>query len=464
MYSVALVGEESLGLKGLERAENWERQGFPVRCRRLRPADAMGQLLDGQVDVLFADAIMPQMSGIELMHLINARKRGIICVLVFSKADSALAMEAMHEGVFDCCLKTLDALELVELLGRMREALDERSFREKRIDSFPELGYDEIEELLSKQSPAKGRYLQGMLYDSDIAKSLTTLSGVRYAHCRHRNNLRLYLLNADTPPISLIKPTDGVMGLSGVWAYDKSIDPQAIRMEACTAYAESFIRRASGVFAYSSQSVAGNALDAAIDASCGRSDSLCKWLREFPALCAQLNLSIHDVEFVWNQVAGQLMRRYGSNASIELLDSSQMMSRFPNLEAFCLQMAERVAMIAKDAPVSTKPASRYDESANKKLIMMVEDHFAEDISLKDLAALLGVSSQHCSDLFRRHNGVNFTSFLNGIRVEKSKALLRGTERFVSDIAEAVGFSDYFYYNRVFKKLVGETPVRYRKGL
>jgi two-component system response regulator YesN len=66
-------------------------------------------------------------------------------------------------------------------------------------------------------------------------------------------------------------------------------------------------------------------------------------------------------------------------------------------------------------------------------------------------------------LFSKKNGTNFTNYLNSLRIEKSKSLLLETDRTINDIAQAVGFSDYFYYNKVFKKLASTTPAKFRRG-
>lgn len=58
----------------------------------------------------------------------------------------------------------------------------------------------------------------------------------------------------------------------------------------------------------------------------------------------------------------------------------------------------------------------------------------------------------------------FTHYLQRLRVEKSKTLLRTTEHKVSDIASCLGFTDSKYFTKVFKSFVGVTPQQYRTGM
>ena len=92
----------------------------------------------------------------------------------------------------------------------------------------------------------------------------------------------------------------------------------------------------------------------------------------------------------------------------------------------------------------------------------IREHFREDISRDDVAAAVYVTSSYLSRVFRTETGMKITDFLTRCRIEEAKRLLRTTDQSVSDIAVESGFESFSYFSTVFKKVVGMTPVQYRK--
>ena len=66
-----------------------------------------------------------------------------------------------------------------------------------------------------------------------------------------------------------------------------------------------------------------------------------------------------------------------------------------------------------------------------------------------------------STLFKERTGQKFVDYLNQIRVEKSKELLKNTDKKMYQIAKAVGYDNVKYFFRVFKKYEKITPEEYR---
>lgn len=89
-------------------------------------------------------------------------------------------------------------------------------------------------------------------------------------------------------------------------------------------------------------------------------------------------------------------------------------------------------------------------------------NYAKKLTLDDVARYAGYSPSYFSKVFREEQGYTFQSYLNRLRIEKSKYLLLSTTRPVAEICEMVGFSDQSYFGKVFRKQTGVTPDRYRK--
>lgn len=94
----------------------------------------------------------------------------------------------------------------------------------------------------------------------------------------------------------------------------------------------------------------------------------------------------------------------------------------------------------------------------------IVEHQADEISLGDVARAVNTSTFYFCKLFKKSTGLNFTEYLSRIRVEKAKNLLLNPNLRVSEIAYQVGFQSLTHFNRVFRKLAGQSPTRYREKL
>lgn len=92
----------------------------------------------------------------------------------------------------------------------------------------------------------------------------------------------------------------------------------------------------------------------------------------------------------------------------------------------------------------------------------VADHFAEDVSLNQVARHVCLSPAYFSTLFRTETGCGFVKYLQHVRVEHAKKLLKSSKMRVSDIARAVGYQDQKFFNKVFLSETSVTPSEYRK--
>ena len=94
----------------------------------------------------------------------------------------------------------------------------------------------------------------------------------------------------------------------------------------------------------------------------------------------------------------------------------------------------------------------------------IEEHQAEDFSLAEVAKAVNCSTFYFCKMFKRATGLHFTEYLARVRIEKAKNLLLNPNLRISEIAYEVGFQSLTHFNRVFRRLVGESPTEYRQKL
>jgi YesN/AraC family two-component response regulator len=100
----------------------------------------------------------------------------------------------------------------------------------------------------------------------------------------------------------------------------------------------------------------------------------------------------------------------------------------------------------------------------KAALQYLEQHFAEHITLSQVADRVFVSQWHLSKLINRHTGKNFFDLVNQLRVKRARELLRDPALKVHEVAEMVGYADVAHFSKNFKRLTGKSPVEYRAQL
>jgi len=100
----------------------------------------------------------------------------------------------------------------------------------------------------------------------------------------------------------------------------------------------------------------------------------------------------------------------------------------------------------------------------RKAKEFIHEHQTEDITLGKVAKAVNTSTFYFCKIFKKYSGLNFTDYVSRVRIEKAKNLLLNPNLRVSEIAYEVGFQSLTHFNRVFKRIVGQSPTQYREHL
>lgn len=96
----------------------------------------------------------------------------------------------------------------------------------------------------------------------------------------------------------------------------------------------------------------------------------------------------------------------------------------------------------------------------QKLSLFLDENYSKPITAKDVANALYLSPSRFSHVFHQHFGISFPNYLCQYRIRRAAAYYADSTLPITEIAEAVGFSDYCYFSRSFKKYIGKTPAVY----
>lgn len=116
-------------------------------------------------------------------------------------------------------------------------------------------------------------------------------------------------------------------------------------------------------------------------------------------------------------------------------------------------------------PVSSQ--IEYNESDISEKVARIDRYIScnlhNKIALEDISRYVGMNKSYFCLFFKKHYGVSMIDYLNGLRVQKAIGLLKSTRMQVSDIAAECGFPTVTYFNRIFRKVTGQTPSQCRKS-
>ena len=116
---------------------------------------------------------------------------------------------------------------------------------------------------------------------------------------------------------------------------------------------------------------------------------------------------------------------------------------------------------ARQCALAVQPEKPRSKAVNLA-VEYIRRHFAETISLEQVAAEVYLNPEYFSRVFKEEMGVTFVNFLTELRLKHSVRLLESTALRVQDVAQQVGYPNVSYFSTTFKKRYGMSPYEYRR--
>lgn len=95
------------------------------------------------------------------------------------------------------------------------------------------------------------------------------------------------------------------------------------------------------------------------------------------------------------------------------------------------------------------------------IVAFVDEHYMQELSLDKLSTLFFLSREHISRRFKQEIGMTLSNYVIQLRIKQAKRLLSQTNEKMYSIALKLGYQDETYFSKLFKKMVGMTPLKYR---
>lgn len=123
-------------------------------------------------------------------------------------------------------------------------------------------------------------------------------------------------------------------------------------------------------------------------------------------------------------------------------------------------------VFAKHLSLAAEQIATHQEHSEPAMVArareFIEQHQGDDLNLSDVARAVHTSTFHFCKTFKKATGFTFTQYVGLVRTAKAKQLLANPQMRISEVAFEVGFQSLTHFNRVFKKITGQSPTAYRE--
>ncbi|MBP1991503.1 response regulator transcription factor [Paenibacillus eucommiae] len=524
MYKVLIVDDEMLILKGLQYVINWEEHGAEIVASAKDGIEAMEIVEQTMIHIMITDIKMPNMDGLELIRTIRRKGLNIKIVILSSYDDFEFVKEASKLGIENYLLKPVEEEELSDTILHSIKKIDQ----ELQLDIQNRQNYNIVKEnilnrwvthsIRNDELVDRAGFLQIKLnYNmymaciiSRLSHSKLSIHDVKQDHSSFSTlNICQEILGPSGNPI-LFNSLSGDLIIIFAWNHGQ-IDEDQIHMllELCIQKINQFLKmdvcialgsiekgyqllHKSYQHAYTLKDyrlLPPNSVtnyeqlkknmvkfndDFTIDYESLKSfiisnnkteaflciDSIFERLKHradvTPEYVLGLTMEILIHIFGTLQFPGthvdEIHRRTG-HALFDILRTHQKTDLSEWLKLFIGNYMDHLEMTYENIHPTIKTILAY-----------IDDHYAQEMSLKTLSDTFNVNAAYLGQLFKKTTGDMFSNYLNRIRVEKSKELLAQTTLKSNQISTMIGFTNVTYFSNIFKKHVGVYPIEYRKAL
>ena len=171
--------------------------------------------------------------------------------------------------------------------------------------------------------------------------------------------------------------------------------------------------------------------------------------------------------------------QHWNGKAITVVEKRQVLRRGPRVGSFLLQALNELRMQPQEQRTarsivvsllshchdllgSQAQTSSRSQALFEAIRQYMDAHYAEPLSRESVAQAFYLSPNYLSHLFQKCGPMGFNEYLNHIRLEQARMLLKGHDMKVKDIAHACGFADSNYFCRLFRKTTERSPSEYRR--
>lgn len=455
MYNVMLVDDECSVTDALCRGINWESLGLKVAAVAKSGNQALKLLETAPFDIVISDIRMTDLDGLSMVRKLVRQNSNIQVILISGFAEFSYAQEALSYGVLAYVLKPVDYQELQTHLhtaiARIRQTTMKTRFTEL-ISMLYAKDDKQLQTYLSSQGIRSDAYYLGAsvgqeplftqqnmvlkiplsmdsygyissspLYYPNFTANLQKKKYKGFAYSQERVPLKKVSSSLKhlhyyaycfffTPSVKIISDAGGPDPADCLQTLDS-----LTKSSNCTALLQYLEKRFTAPAEFHSLETA--------------------W-KIYNILA---NSSIYGDFIVEDAIYSpeQLVYHYGS--------FTNMLSSFQA----CLRCISTISL----------DSNEFSNAMLLRIVKYINQHLS-NCTLAQLAADMGMSPNHLSHFFKVKMGKTYTTYVTELKIAKAQELIDTSTNSLYEIASQLGFNDYFYFLKTFKKITGVTPSQY----
>lgn len=403
MYQVAIVEDQEFIADAIAQMISAEENSFKICGVYYNARDCIHNIRANPPDIVITDIRMPGMDGIQLSKWLTENYPSIKIIILSGYEDFNYAREAIQIGVCSYLLKPCPPDMMFRCLEETVEKIEAERKNNEIIQKYEALFVDNLPSL-KQQALISAMFSEGKRLSPDKL-GLEYLAGKSH----------LFLVDA------------------GIREEDCNSQESELFLFSCGNMLEELLGplRHKEFFICNGQFVLLVPVDEA--------------LPDKPRICLQNACKkVHDI------VHRNIL--FYDGGILKSLDNLR-----PSYKAVLEKSKENYL-----PQNNSEDAGSEVQSVLEQAKQYIHENYYRDISLQDVANVTYVSYNYLSSLFTQNLGINFSVYLSKIRIEKACELLKDPDHKVAEVAEKTGYSNYRYFNYVFKKMTGYTPSEFRR--
>lgn len=476
MIKVLLADDEQWIVDNLKVSVEWAKYGFEVVDTALDGIEAYEKIMEWQPQLVFTDIRMPGMNGLELIKKVGATHPEIQFAVISGFVEFAYAQKAIQYGAIGYCLKPVEELDVIQVLEKVKARQAEITGKQDSYagllgaseilsDRFKDY-HDILKRMGLKSSEVKGLQVIAALGTSPLSLSCSEKAFA----CDLGPNKKVFIIPYTYP----LKPKDyltkennpDIRGVGLAQFHTQGGQLAKSVEEAVVAAHQFFIAKGETAFVFEEI----------------HTDS-----PEFIELFSRLQHSLKKSEFViairlidelervFRAGGASILHAYRIYNLVVSMNSDDLRLKndeyIPNFEKLVDRFDDVYAMLGalKEYLISCMDSNidpeveRLKNETVKAILKYIRTNFYKDIALGDISAMFNINPSYISQLFKKETGQNLIEYITRVRMEHACMLLKTSDLTVNSIAEQSGYEDNVYFRKVFRKVIGKTPVEYRNS-
>lgn len=508
--NVLIADDERIVLEGLKYIIDWEALGFTICQTASDGQDALEKILSLKPDLVLLDIRMPKMTGIEVVqNTVDQGYKGKFIILS-GVSDFKLAQTAMRYGVDFYLTKPIDEDELEQAVASvhdliLKEAQSHNSYEQYRSKARQGI----LEEILLGTCDFHTLDINDLHLNANIYQVISYENyNQDYFHQTWNFADLMRVTNQDNKTFDIIEFNQrNFILLKGDFAINKFVNLQShynVAPQKGSPFDSVFIAYGQKVSRVSDIQHSYQDVCRLLDRRffCEENQHIVGYeelvLEEHPRMTITKNMAPDYAERFASYIQSHNQTLIAStlkelndvlrtsNAEIIaikhlLIDIyilvKQKILQLPSEEEVpCLANATAIDMLEQKYylyEITLFLAEQFDmwmnfvgcssgETVVDEVLYYIHHNYSENLKLETIAPLFGYNSSYLGKVFSKKMNLSFNSYVDQIRIEEAKRLLKEDQLKVYAIAQQVGYNNVDYFHKKFKKYVGTSPAEYRK--